>query len=306
MRVDDILGNYSERYFGLGHKQTTYSEIFDIHEEAGDFIGYVALHQESCWSKKKDVVVTPHLSSLDGIVLAVLMVEKYLEKMAPWLSLETLFVESFEMKAGATPIEDLTRIPIKLKRIKQDKETYAATIHILSMKINLSIRQYDLAPVTPQVADNPSYVATHLKSITHDLTNIDLLSKKYANCDVVRHCISNPSYRGISSRYSASISIFEWLIIVSQFAQVMAYNFDEITRCDSDTLWMRTIKAEIKNPLVYTDPTLVIGEIVKSSSLKRGEDEWRILEMQGGTIDEAVIFSGNIAHKIPTHLGGIS
>ncbi|MGX7048712.1 hypothetical protein [Pseudolactococcus piscium] len=50
----------------------------------------------------------------------------------------------------------------------------------------------------------------------------------------------------------------------------------------------------------------MIGEIVKSTSLKRGEDEWRILEMQGGTIDEDVIFSGNIAHKIPTHLGGIS
>lgn len=306
MLVDKILGNYNERYFGLGHKQTTYSEIFDIHEAAGDFIGYVALHQDSCWSKKKDVVGTPHLSSLDGIVLAVLMVEKYLEKMAPWLSLETLFIESFEIKAGATPIEDLNHIPVKLKKMKQDKATYSATIHILSMKINLSLRQYDLAPVTPQTGAKTSYIATHLKSITHDLTNIDLLSEKYANCDVVRQCISSPSYSGISSRYSASISIFEWLIIVSQFAQVMAYNFDKLTRCDSDTLWMRTIKAEIKKPLPYIEPTLVIGEIVKSSSLKRGEDEWRILEMQGGTIDEDVIFSGNIAHKIPNHLGGIS
>ncbi|MGX7048713.1 AvrD family protein [Pseudolactococcus piscium] len=246
MLVDKILGNYNERYFGLGHKQTTYSEIFDLHEEAGDFIGYVALHQDSCWSKKKDVVVTPHLSSLDGIVLAVLMVEKYLEKMAPWLSLDSLLVESFEIKAGATPIEDLNRIPVKLKKMYQDKETYAATIHILNMKINLSLRRYDLDLVAPETESDISYVATHLKSMTHDLTNIDLLSEKYANCDVVRQCISKPIYSGISSRYSASISIFEWLIIVSQFAQVMAYNFDKITRCDSDTLWMRTIKAEIK------------------------------------------------------------
>lgn len=306
MQVDKILGNYDERYFGLGHKQTTYSEIFDIHETDGNFIGYVALRQDSCWSKKKNIVATPHLSSLDGIVLAVLMVEKYLEKMAPWLSLETLLVESFEIKAGATPIEDLSRIPVKLKKMNQDKETYTATIHILSMKINLSLRQYDLDLVVPENESNISYVATHLKSLTHDLTNIDLLSEKYANCDIVRECISKPSYSGVSSCYSASVSIFEWLIIVSQLAQVMAYNFDKITRCDSDTLWMRTIKAEIKKPLPYTKPLLVIGEIVKSTSLKRGEDEWRILEMQGGTIGEDVIFSGNIAHKIPTHLGDIS
>lgn len=275
MLVDKILGNYDERYFGLGHKQTTYSEIFDIHETDGNFIGYVALHQDSCWSKKKNVVATPHLSSLDGIVLAVLMVEKYLEKMAPWLSLETLLVESFEIKAGATPIEDLNRIPVKLKKMNQDKEAYTATIHILSMKINLSLRQYDLDLVVPENESNISYVATHLKSMTHDLTNIDLLSEKYANCDVVRECISKPSYSGVSS-------------------------------CYSDTLWMRTIKAEIKKPLPYTEPLLVIGEIVKSTSLKRGEDEWRILEMQGGTIGQDVIFSGNIAHKIPTHLGDIS
>ena len=279
--------------------------MFDISEQEGDYIGHVALNQESCWSKKKNVAITPHLSTLDGVVLAVLIVEKYLEKYEPQTSLPALFIDAFEIKAGATPIEDLNHIPVKLIKIEKNNANYSAKINILGMKINLSLTQYETTDHS-DINEADSYISTHLKNMTHDLTNIDLLSEKYANCDVVREVVDIPTYGGISSRYSSSISILEWLIIVSQFAQVMVYNFDKITRCDSDTLWMRTIKAQIKAPIHYLEPTMVIGEIVKSTSLKRGDDEWQILEMQGGTIGEDVIFSGNIAHKIPTNLGGIA
>lgn len=302
--VDKILGCYDERYFGNGHKQTTYSDIFDFSEDEGGYLGYVALGQEANWSKKKNFVLTPHLSSLDGIILSILIVEKYLEMVKPVVSLASLFIDSFEIKAGATPIEDLTHIPIKLTTIKKDQDRYEAKVEILGMKITLSLTQYELttAITTDTTA---SYTSNHLKNLRHDLVNIDLLTEKYAICDVVREVIHESAYKGIESAYSHTISILEWLIIVSQFAQVMAYNFDKMNRCDSDTLWMRTIKAKIKAPVQDVTPMMIIGEIVKSTSIRRGDDEWRILELQGGTIDEEVIFSGNIAHKIPKDLGGI-
>ena len=143
MLVDKILGSYDERYFGGGHKQTTYSEMFDISEQEGDYIGHVALNQESCWSKKKNVAITPHLSTLDGVVLAVLIVEKYLEKYEPQTSLSALFIDAFEIKAGATPIEDLNHIPVKLIKIEKNNANYSAKINILGMKINLSLTQYE-------------------------------------------------------------------------------------------------------------------------------------------------------------------
>ncbi|HCN75049.1 AvrD family protein [Pseudolactococcus plantarum] len=303
MLVDKILGRYDERYFGNGHKQTTYSDIFDFKEDEAGYLGYIALTQKLGWSKKKNIALTPHLSSLDGIILAIGIVEKYLEIVNSPHPIASLFNDSFEIKAGATPIEDLTHIPIRLKTISEDQNRYLAKVTILGMKISLSLTAYDTTPSSLNSVGSINYTANHLKNSTHDLVNIDLLSEKYAICDVVREVIHDASYQGLASDHSHTISILEWLIIVSQFAQVMAYNFDDIDRCDSDTLWMRTIKAKIKKPFQDVTPIMLMGEIVKSTSLKRGADEWRILELQGGTIDEDVMFSGNIAHKIPKERG---
>ncbi|GAB2023340.1 hypothetical protein RyT2_24160 [Pseudolactococcus yaeyamensis] len=297
--VNKILGNYEERYFGGGHKRTDYSKIHNLVEKDGEYLGYVSLHQRDGWSKKKEINVTPHLSTFDGVVISALLLERYFEKFYPKVSLNSLCIDSFEIKAGATPIEDLNRIPITLKKITQDNDKYWARIEILSMKLKISLTQYLLENdcLTENIEDK--YFSKHLKNIRHDLTNIDFLTEKYANCDVVRDVLFHERYSGMSSSCYFNISILEWLIIVSQFAQVMVYNFDGMARCDSDTLWMRTVKAKITTPLTYIEPIMLTGEIVKSSTLKRGDDEWRILEMQGSTIGDEVIFSGNVAHRLP-------
>lgn len=306
MFVDKILGDYEERYFGAGHKRTVYAVGEQLKEESEEYLGCGILKQIEGWSSKNGVNVTPHLSTIDGVILSVLMAEKYISKIYPEIITENLFVNSFEIKAGATPIEDLDSIPIRLKKVIFEGEKIFASIEVLNMKVKLELTNYTKAVMKIpkyKIEKGDSYFSDHLKSLRHDIINIDFLTPTTAICEVTRTEYFLENYLGIESAHILSMSVLEWLVIFSQFAQLLTYNFDYMNRCDSDTLWMRSVKAEIKEPFSYEEPIITSGEIVKSSIVKKGEDSWRLLEMKGSTIDENVEFEGKLAHRLPTLTG---
>lgn len=76
LTVDYLLGDNRNRYFGRGHKRTTYLvKLKNILEGVG------SLHQEGLWSSKQSEIIQQHLSTLDGIVLAHLFGSEILKRM---------------------------------------------------------------------------------------------------------------------------------------------------------------------------------------------------------------------------------
>lgn len=304
MVVDEILGKFETRYFGLGHKNTEYSLLDGVEENAfSSEIVFVAKINQSCgWSEKNGESLKPHLSTVDGLILAVLVAEGYLCRYNPDICLDTLYLASFEIKAGVVPVEDLRRIPMILEKRIIQKNKQKFTVFILGMRITLQLKKCNSTTIQnknskEQVAH---YMSNHLKHLRHDIQNIEIFNGKEMMCEVTRSMQSEVIYSGIGSKVAQAMSLIEWLIIFSQMSQVVAYNFDDIERKYSDTFWMRSAKAEMDEPYQYNpEKVLVSGGINRTQVISMNNESWRTFNMAGETADSKVRFSGKLAHKVP-------
>ncbi len=304
MLIDKVLGNFEERYFGAGHKRSVYSLYKAFETDEDNYQGSASIELGSSWSEKNGEQIRPHLSTIDGVVLAALLAEKYLEEKHPEIATKEMFLSMFEIKAGGNPIEDLQNITLSIKKVSVEAEIFNFKIDILGMKVNLKIRKIennytDLEQIASSDSSDRGYIAYHLKDIRHDIDNINFLNQNNLFCDFIRGEEMQTNYSGLSCNFSKSISALEWLVVFSQMGQLVAYNYDFIDRRESHNLWMRWVKAELKSPYFYEEPILMTGEIVKASLLNRGEDKWRTFDVAGSTIDNNVKFEGKMAHKLP-------
>lgn len=82
MVVDEILGAFETRYFGAGHKNTEYSLIegLESSNSSSDLVVVAKIDQSCSWSEKNGESQKPHLSTIDGLILAILAAENYLYK----------------------------------------------------------------------------------------------------------------------------------------------------------------------------------------------------------------------------------
>lgn len=302
MNIDGILGDFEKRYFGAGHKRTGYQ----MNEPR---LGYdncvhtrARIRQNDGWSQKDGCQMKPHVSTVDGVILSVMLVEKYLAKQYPDLLLQELFLAAFEIKAGIKPIEDLNNISCSLKEQEADAGEYHFSTEIQGMRLLLrfkKMRPEIKAAGSMKKDEGLPYICTHLKHLKHDITDICFAEKGTISCHIARTSLQQLSYDGIGSRGQERMSLLEWLIVFSQMGQLVAYDYDLIDREKSETLWMKWVKAEMDEPFLYREPIPADGRVVKSTRLTLKEADWRIFEMKGTALDGNIRFFGKIAHMLP-------
>ncbi|KPG69752.1 AvrD family protein [Enterococcus sp. RIT-PI-f] len=302
--IDQILGKAKNRYFGYGHKGTVYQIIrCEITEKPPNFHIIGRIQQESIWSEKSGVNLTPHLSTVDGLIFAMLAAEIYLEKNNSTVPVETLLLTSFEIKSATTPIENIDQIVISIKNSLIDRvnKCYAFLINIQGMKINISLKEkIPVDSASKKNSDKNCYVSNHLKQSFHDILDIQLNEKLEIFGRINRTPINNLNFSGIQSQHEGALSLIEWLIVFSQLSQVAAYRFDMVDRNETNNLWMRTVKAEIVDPyLPESDPLTVQGKIDEVKLITMQAEEWRTFKMSGHTNCHNIRFMGKVAHKLP-------
>lgn len=305
MFVDEILGNFETRYFGAGHKRTQYklSNIFTISEGYNQASAQIIQHDQ--WSEKNGVQMEQHLSTIDGVVLASMCAEKYIEANMKDVSVASLFLASFSIKSGTKPIEDLKNIPLTIEVVSDSLPLLRFKVVIVGMKIELVFKEFSNKKSTlvfskkeERQEEVQHYISNHLKYIRHDIGNIVFSNDDCLFCEITKK-EDLKEYTGMGQNFKACMSIFEWLVIFSQMSQLLAYNYDLITRQNSDTLWMKQVKAEIDESFIYEKSIPAIGRIQNARLLNIGTDIWRLFEMNGYTINNNVRFSGKIVHRLP-------
>ena len=225
------------------------------------------------------------------------MVEEYLQN----VDLSTYFIQAFTIKSGTKAVEDLNRIHIVLKKSVYWSNQFVFKVNVEGMKVELTLGSMEqLYPDLDGQMIDLDYTAHHLKEARHDIVHIRYMTDDTISCHVSREIVKKKEYSGLGSAFSDGISLLEWLVIFSQIGQVLAYHFDCVDRQDSETLWMKSVKAEIIQPVEYDRLISIIGEIHKSTLLKRGGEKWRILNMVGSDIQNYVKFEGTLAHKLPS------
>lgn len=298
MFADEILGDYESRYFGAGHKRTNY-------KVEGKFIESKAeVSQTDGWSEKDGCQMKPHLSTVDGIILAVMYVEKYIQESSVQIKLDNMLLYSFEIKAGSKPVEDLTNIALNIKKeeILEKEAHFEVSVEGMNVKLHFrNVEVKDLKAVFYETEKSDiklHYFSEHLKNVKHNIGNIKF-GESTISCVISKEEKDSVFYEGIGCLLSNSMSILEWLIIFSQMGQLLAYDIDLINRQESETLWMKNVKAEMDFPVVYKEPIVVSGGVVKSSLLNIKEKMWRVFEMAGTADDGNIRFEGKIAHVLP-------
>lgn len=303
MVVDEILGAFETRYFGAGHKNTDYSLIEGIETNNPDseLVVVAQINQSCSWSEKNGEIQKPHLSTIDGLILAVLAAENYLYTRYPEIDIEMLYLSSFEIKAGVVPVDDLRRIPMHIEKAVIQKDSQQFTVFILGMRISFQLKVAKMpAHHKANEEQTQHYMGNHLKNLHHDIQDIEIFNGKEIMCEVTRDTSREPDYSGIGSKVANAMSLIEWLIIFSQMSQIVAYNFDDIERKYSDTFWMRLAKAEMDEPIQYSDEQLLVsGGISKTQVISMNGENWRTFNMAGETADSNVRFTGKLAHKVP-------
>lgn len=296
MNVDTILGDRNTRYFGVGYKNANY-EIITLDQEESEAMVKVNFGDE-VWSIKQGEARSPHLSTLDSVIISAMIVEQLLgpEKSADY------YVSHFDIRAGGEPVE-------LSKALKVDFTQNGNNFHfnILGMKINLSIRFGN--HISNSDLGHESFLTQHLKQSELTIDGIDYLDQTSMATVAVKQAEGN-DYAGLGSKTNDNgFSIFEWLIIFSQIGEMLTYQLDNLDRDDCANLWMKRISADYQDRVVnkkQLQRSRVIGEVLKSRVIDKDHHQWRTLTAHGSDINNQVYFSAQMAHELPQVMEGSS
>ena len=295
--VDALLGDHRQRYFGDGHKRTLYNVV-----EIDDTL-FGSITHSGTWSSKSQQEVQPHLSTLDGVILASLLAEKYLEGIGELPN--HYFLTKFEIKSGMKPIENLNQIPLVLKSSITENDETVFKITVLDMKVSVTFRKIESPEeVVGGEGVFEGFISNHLKNIQHEIYDISFLDtldtadKCSIFCKANRGEIQLVDYKGISANFANCYSLLELLIVFSQMAEMLAYHADNIDRDCSQTLWMKNVTAELAHP-IPVDEIELLGKIRKNKLIDMKGHNWKIFEMSGADTKNRICISSKIAHQLP-------
>lgn len=300
MFADEILGDFETRYFGAGHKRTNYKL------KQGGKLGKAEIIHTNSWSEKMGCSLKPHLSTVDGIILSVMYVEKHMIDERKIDSLNAMFLCAFEIKSGTGAIEDLRDISLTIRKEEIVLNEANFEVVVEGMVVKLKFKKINVKPVDCKQNSEKNaynYFSEHLKRMKHNIFGIKIEDDEIT-CTVSREK-EDVLFDGIGSRFSNCMSILEWLIVFSQMGQILAYDIDSINRQNSETLWMKNVKAEIIHLIEYQGEISVFGGVTKKNLLNMQDKNWRIFEMAGNSVDGNVRFTGKIAHILPDNKKGV-
>ena len=316
--VDEILGDASTRYFGSGYRRVA-QRVFDVRVDTRNRCAgaSAAVTYPSSWSTKTDRELTPHLSSIDGFVIAAQLVETYLREAYGLddLSVRECWIRRCTLKSGQAPTLELDAIPVSLALLETKPDPSSMCGYYSELRIKVGSLTLEL------LLDHPLFVQRivrtsfpdvecclgradqHYLAVGYKHTRVgvsDLFMNNSADRARVRFDIDYDATRipdGLSSDYFPFLSIPDALVGTAQLAQALLYRYDDITRATSRNLWMRKFTVDIPRPAVPTPGFAVDICITQANVLPIGDRRWRAAKFNVTLPSMTAEFS--LAHELP-------
>ncbi|AUG78957.1 hypothetical protein CFP65_4203 [Kitasatospora sp. MMS16-BH015] len=325
--IDDYLGPGETRFFSRGYQRAGY----DVHalvatpagaEEPG-VRGTLDLDYPADWSKKKDGDLRPHLSTVDALVLGVQLAELHLAHaygLGP-VERRSVRLRKVSMRAGTTPQEDLTGVPLTGRLVGTEADQEAAGGHRSSYECTvgkLVVRCTIEHPVTAEATaearwdsltdalgpGEPRFYGEGFKLRRHTIEDVRVDTEELSAAAAVRFTPVEGSpapVEGIEGDGQPSVSLVDCFVVNLQLAQVLMYELDSITRAESNTLWMmQTVLTapELREPLpAAEEPLAATAAITDKRLLPLRGGRWRSVGIQGRLA--GVEMRCTFAHELP-------
>jgi hypothetical protein len=310
MSIDDHLGPCAGRYFGEGFKRVGH-RLTGIEVRRADVRAVAAVTYPADWSRKAAGSPPPHLSTVDALVLAVQLAEIHLTH-TYGLGLEQrrgMWLRSFEMRASATPQEDLHEFGVRAVLVRRhgSVSTYECAIGAIGVSCDV------------EHASSPRFVAEGAYAGADDILGppagryygdgykaraLRLGDVRVApGADLVQATIalSAPDRcadDGFAGAHQPSVSPLDAFLALAQLAQVLAYRLDGLDRGESHTLWMRRVALESAAPRQpIGDPFVGAVALRRTRRVSYRGDVWRTLDMAGGFL--GITARASMAHRLP-------
>lgn len=272
------------------------------------------------WSQKlDDVELKPHLSTIDALILSAQLNEIYLihrynlddtERKKMWLRRCTI-------SAGSSPQENLGSFDIYTFHIETNdsSESLCSNIsifesHIGALTVRSEIEHPSKDICTENIHFNRSidilgdpnkrYYGNAYKFSEHAINKVKINIKDETVESLIKINQTNNEFLpsdGIEAAYRPSISMIDCIILSGQIAQAFLYSLDDISRAESNTLWMRKVTIESTTPYQSCDSFISSTRVLKSSLLNVKGEYWRIANMAGEFRGIKINYS--VAHELP-------
>ncbi|MBL0888363.1 AvrD family protein [Myceligenerans indicum] len=313
--VDDYLGPAEGRFFGAGYRRSEL-DLSGTAARHDGVTGQLSVTYPQDWSRKKvGVDLRPHLSTVDGLVVAAQLTEALLtlrHGLTPSQRTRMRLVK-VTIQAGTEPDEDLGALPVaaELKRTTAQDGSAVSVVNCTVGRMRLRCRvTHPSSPVqettsarpVPDVLGDPGrrywgegYRSGHqsVLNVTADVTNLR------ATADISTTGIAGDVDLGLGGPPDPVTFIDEFVSALQAF-QILLYELDGLSRSESNTLWMQQTTLTY-DPDSSQDPGGLSVEVVESDLLELPNGTWRNLtfEAQGGSVRQRSVFAHNLPVNAP-------
>jgi hypothetical protein len=318
--IDEVLGNREFRFFGDGFRRARH-DIRDASvtfggDGSGCIAGRASVSYPADWSRKGAVDQRPHLSTIDVLIIGMRLAEIFLARRAPASAGadEPAVLRSVRIKAGNRPVEDeltgfdvTARIAPAIPSAGAERVTSIVDCQVATLRVQCEV-SHPAGPAAAPAGEAgvplpipPAPFGAPLKARRHELMEIDADLGQLTARAAVRTTLDpgEPAPGGRLDGHPQTASPVDCFVIGLQLGQLLLYQLDELTRADSNTLWMR-------DTLLTMDPSRAALPAVAPALMRL--DEPRLLRKSDAEVWRAAKVAGefqgvslrcSVAHRLP-------
>jgi hypothetical protein len=320
--IDDYLGSSAQRYFGSGHRRVSQriSGLAWIPAEDGtasprlEARGTAEIMYPAAWSSKSNSTTgSAHVSTIDALALSLRMVETCL---ASGLGLTTeqisrAWLSRYTMRPGSRPHNDVHDVPLTIGRGHSrpsdpspgwTSTEFACAVGGIKVRCHVEHEAGDARNTgAPLSLTTAPYHCGGYRFRTHEITDVALASaggSAGATVRVYDSALARTGAGELGSAYQPTLTMLDATIVYAQLGQVLMYSLDEVSRGDTNTLWMRAVDMACSGPdSTLPGPMSCTSAVTRSSVLDFAEGRWRVSSMRGHLANTTVTYS--LGHRLP-------
>ena len=256
--AEQFLGCKEERYFASGYKRITY-EIFDNHLSNHKLTASLRLNWGENWSLKKGKVIDQHMGSIECSLVAIRSLELFLIAKYNLTDdeISTCYIQKIEFKTKPCAqsfnyTNDIEVANIHLHRKNMDLFTGNFEILVKNfqflIELDFSHQFYSSELLDKRFTENIN--PAHYYYYGYRLTSIDIenLLLNLENRSVIAESkITHPNEVfevGLGTKNLLGLTFVEFLSIAGQLTQILLYKLENISRVESNNMWVRFLSAD--------------------------------------------------------------
>lgn len=256
--AEQFLGCKEGRYFASGYKKIA-CELFNCHLSGDKLTASLNLEFGDARSIKNGKIIDHHLGSIESSLIAIRSLELFLTAKFELTDdeISACYIKRIVFKTKpCSPINqpndvEVTNTHLFRRNMDSLSGNYEILIKNFQFMIELDInRQSDSSKLQEEISAKKIINPAHYYYHGYRLTSIDIenLLLNLKNSSVIaKSKVINPNKvfgAGLGTKNIRRLTFVEFLSIAGQLTQILLYKLENISREESNNMWVRSLNAD--------------------------------------------------------------